>query len=30
MHALPPAELDRMDIKQAMRAIFEHNFPCPR
>ena len=30
MHALPRAELDRMDIKQAMRAIFEHIFPCPR
>ena len=30
MHALPRADLDRMDIKQAMRAIFTRDYPCPR
>ena len=30
LHAIPPAELDRMDIKQAMRAVFKRNYPCPR
>ena len=30
LHALPRAELERFDIKQAMRAIFERNYPCPR
>lgn len=28
MHALPRAELERMDIKQAMYAVFERNYPC--
>ena len=30
MHALPSAELDQMDIKQAMRVIFTRDYPCPR
>jgi hypothetical protein len=30
MHALPRADLDRMDIKQAMRAVFARDYPCPR
>ena len=28
MHAIPHAELERMDIKDAMRAIFGRNYPC--
>jgi hypothetical protein len=30
MHAIAPAELGRMDIKQAMRTVFERNYPCPK
>ena len=30
MHAIPRAELAEMDIKAAMRAVFERNYPCPR
>ena len=30
MHAVPAAELAKMDIKQAMRAVFERNYPCDR
>ena len=29
LHAIPAAKLEHMDIKQAMRAIFERNYPCP-
>lgn len=30
LHAIAPTELERMDIKQAMQAILERNYPCPR
>ena len=30
LHALPEQELQRMDIRQAMRAIFVHNYPCQK
>ena len=30
MHAIPRNELARMDIKDAMRTVFERNYPCPR
>lgn len=30
MHAIPKIELDKMDIKDAMRAIFIRNYPCLR
>ncbi len=30
MHAIPRAELAQMDIKDAMRWVFERNYPCPR
>jgi hypothetical protein len=29
LHAIPATKLEHMDIKQAMRAIFERNYPCP-
>lgn len=29
MHAIPATKLEHMDLKQAMRAIFERNYPCP-
>ena len=29
LHAIPAEKLEHMDIKQAMRAIFERNYPCP-
>ncbi|GAC1576796.1 MAG: hypothetical protein NVS3B5_08550 [Sphingomicrobium sp.] len=29
LHAIPAAKLEQMDIKQAMRTIFERNYPCP-
>lgn len=30
MHAIPRAELAQMDIKAAMGAVLERNYPCPR
>ena len=30
LHALPAQELQRMDIKQAMRAVYVRNYPCQR
>lgn len=30
LHAIPPAQLRQMDIKQAMHAIFQRNYPCPK
>lgn len=30
LHAIPQQELERMDIKQAMHAIFERNYPCQK
>ncbi len=29
LHAIPATKLEHMDIKQAMRAIFERDYPCP-
>lgn len=28
LHAIPANQLRQMDIKQAMRAIFQRNYPC--
>lgn len=30
LHAVPAVQLRHMDIKQAMRAVFERNYPCSR
>ena len=29
LQAIPAPKLEHMDIKQAMQAIFERNYPCP-
>jgi len=30
MHEISRAELEQIDIKQAMRLVFKRNYPCPR